>query len=1011
MALQKQSVPVNFSAGLDLKTDPYQVQLGNFLSLTNSVFTTGGRLTKRNGFANITNLPNDQQTTLTTLNNNLIATGSNLYAYSADNNTWLNRGTIQPVQLSVQPLIRVSTSQSSPDSAVAENGLVCLVYVDNSIAYYQISDSITGEQIVSRTALPSTASEPRVFTLGRYWIITFIFNTTHIQYIAIPFTLPASPGGNTDFATNLVAGAGYDGYVVNNNLYLAWATSSPSIQLGYLTSTLVESAPVTITGHTATLMTVTADLSMSTIWVSFWDSTSTNGYATAYNYNLGLVLAPVQIITTTSIAEMTSVATNGTANILYENINYYNSSGAYPTPNIRTDYISTIFITQAGIVTGPGVVLRSVGLASKAFIDPDNGTTYVLVAYGPPQSPTDSNQPSYFLIDNNGNIYMRLAYSNGAGYPASQVLPSVSVLNSQYSISYLVVDFLATVNKNTNVPANTNVNAIYTQVGVNLASFTINDNVQYSSEIAGSLQLTGGQVWQYDGVKPVELGFQVWPEDIASATATTGGFLTAQQYFYVFTYEWTDAQGDLHRSAPSIPYEIDLTGSGSSTNMNTLYVPTLRLTYKIAPNPVRIVGYRWSAAQQVYYQFTSITTPYVNNPAVDYLTITDTLADSSILGQTLLYTTGGVVEDIAPPACVDSTLYQSRLFIIDAEDRNLLWYSKQVIEDTPVEMSDLFTLYISPTTGAQGSTGPLTALAAMDDKLIMFKKDAIYYMTGVGPDNTGANSDFSGPIFITSSVGTSNPNSIVLMPSGLMFQSDKGIWLLGRDLGTTYIGAGVESYNSVTVQSAQTIPGTTQVRFILEGSVTLMYDYFYQQWGTFSDLSAISATLYNGLHTYMNSFGQVFQETAGSYVDGSNPVLMSYTTGWISAAGIRGYERFYYMLLLGTYYTPFKLNMQLAYDYGNVEQNIVVTPDNQTPDWGGDAQWGSGVDWGGPGNTFQARVFPQKQKCQTFQITMNEVYDASFGQPAGQGLTLSGMNMVIGIKKGYSIQKASRSFG
>ena len=205
-----------------------------------------------------------------------------------------------------------------------------------------------------------------------------------------------------------------------------------------------------------------------------------------------------------------------------------------------------------------------------------------------------------------------------------------------------------------------------------------------------------------------------------------------------------------------------------------LDVPTLRLTYKIAPNPVRIVGYRWSTAQQVYYQFTSVTNPTINDTTIDSVVITDTFSDAQILGNAILYTTGGVIEDIAAPASIASALFSNRLFLIDAEDQNLLWFSKQVIQNVPFEMSDLLTLYIAPTTGAQGSTGPMTALSAMDDKLIIFKKDAIYYINGSGPDNTGANSTFSDPVFITATVGCSNPNSIVLLPHGIMFQSDKG---------------------------------------------------------------------------------------------------------------------------------------------------------------------------------------------------------------------------------------------
>lgn len=1005
MALQKQPISLNFSQGLDTKTDPKQIQIGKFLSLQNSVFDKAGGLVKRNGFANITSLPNADQTTLTTLNDNLIATGSRLYAFSKDTDQWLNQGIVQPVQLSVQPLVRASTSQSAPDSAIAPSGLVCLTYIDNSLAYYQISDSSTGQQIVARTALPATAHSPRVFLLNRYFIITFIATVggiPHLRYIPIPISVPTNPGAAADISATVFAlTSAYDCYVAGGILYAGWKATANTLKLALLTSTLVLSSAVTITSHDADLISMTAEAgTVNRIWISFWDTTSNNGYTAAYNNTANFlvqVLAPTQIITSQELTEITSVSQNGLLTVFYEVNNTYSYA-----PNAQTDYVEKLTITDAGVIVGPSIILRSVGLASKPFID-TSGTIYVLVAYG------ETNQPTYFLIDNSGNIYMRLAYENGGGYDTTQVLPSVNTIDGVFYVPYLIKDFLATVNKGTNLPSGTPSNAIYTQTGINLAIFTINTTGQHSSEIAGALHLTGGQLWEYDGVRPVEHGFQVWPENMASTTATGSGNITAGTYYYVFTYEWTDNQGNLHRSAPSIPI-VQVTTTASSTN--TINVPTLRLTYKISPNPVRIVGYRWSVAQQTYYQFTSITSPYVNDTTVDSITIVDTKSDLQILGQTLLYTTGGVVENIAAPGSIASALFKNRLFLVDAEDRNLLWFSKQVIQNVPVEMSDLLTIYVAPTSGAQGSTGPITALSAMDDKLIIFKKDAIYYITGQGPDNTGANNDFTDAIFITSAVGSANPDSIVLMPNGIMFQSDKGIWLLGRDLSTNYIGAPVEEFNAETVMGAQAIPATNQIRFVLGNNITLMYDYYYGQWGTFNNTFAISSTLYQGYQTYLNSFGSVFQETPNTYLDGSEPVLLSLVTGWINIAGIQGYERFYFMYLLGTYYTPFKLNMQIAYDYNSSPtQSTLVAPNNFANQWGGEAQWGSGGPWGGPGNIFEARVFPKTQKCESFQIYINEIYDPSFSVPAGQGLSLSGLSLIVGTKRGYRTQKAAQSFG
>ncbi len=1012
MALQKQAVPVNFAKGMNTKVDSKQLAVDSFLSLHNSVFDVLGQLTKRNGNGLLTTLPNTDQTTLTTLNDNLLATGSSLYAFSEDTGQWLNQGIVQPVALTTQSILRSSTSQTSPDMAVAPSGLACLTYVDAGIAYYQISDSNTGQQIVPRVTLPATAALPRVIILDRYFIITYLITvtaSTHLQFIRIPITLPASPAAPQDFAQNVKSlTAGYDIAVANNTFYASWAATGNTIQSAAMDTLFIVSNPTaTIAAHTADLISLTTDITGATpvIWLTFWDTSSTNGFSAAYNHKLLPILTATQVITNQVLSTITSVAADGILTIVSEINNTYSFA-----PNARTDYIQTNTITQSGTTTAPVIVLRSVGLASKAFADV-NGTNYVLVVYG------ETNQPTYFLIDLAGNIYMRLAYANGGGYAPTQVLPSVSYVTdtAMHIVPYLIKDFLATVNKGNagptgaTPPVGTPLNAIYTQTGINLARISINNNGQQSSEIANSLHLTGGQLWQYDSVRPVEHGFHVWPENITVTTATGSGLITANTYYYVTTYEWTDNQGNLHRSAPSIPTKIVTT---TSTSTNTINIPTLRLTYKRSPNPVRLVTYRWSVAQPIYYQISSITSPTINDTLVDSITITDAVADSSILGQTILYTTGGVIENIAAPASLDSALFKNRLFLIDAEDPNLLWYSKVVIQNTPVEMSDLFTVFVAPTSGAQGSTGPCTALGALDDKLIIFKRDAIYYMTGTGPDNTGANNDFNDPIYITSSVGCDNPNSIVLTPNGIMFQSDKGIWLLGRDLSTSYIGAPMEAFNSVEVKSAQVIPGTNQVRFILANNVTLMYDYFVQQWGTFSNISAISSVLHAGYQAYLNTLGQVYQETPGQYLDGSRPVLMSFTTAWINVAGVQGYERFYDMLLLGTYFTPFTLNVALGYNYNSSStQQTVVSPDNFTPPWGGESVWGGAGPWGGNGNVFEARVFPEIQKCESFQVTVNEIFDPSIGVMSGQGLTLSGLNLTIGVKKGSRTSKASQSFG
>jgi hypothetical protein len=1011
--LQKQVLNINFVQGLDTKTDPFQVSPGKFLSLSNSIFTKGGLLQKRNGFGQLSSLPDTTYTNTATFNGNLTAIGVDIAAYSEGSATWINKGLLQSCAISVLPLVKSSTNQTQCDAVIASNGQVCTVFSDyngSTTTYkYVIADSVTGQIIVPATLIMPSAGTivgpPRVFWLVDYFIIVFgalITGINHLEYVAIRLNMPTvvTTAVSISNSYNPSGNPAFDGYVANGNLYLAWNGNDGggAIRVAYLKSSLLLSGTAVFSGHNGTLFSVTADETGSSpvIWVTFYSSGSSTGYTLAVNQILATVLGPTEIISSGTVENLATVAQNMLMTVYYEIQNFYGYDGSIPT-----NYVERNTVTQGGTVGTPAVLIRSVGLASKAFII--NGEPYVNVTY------YSVYQPTYFTINDSGQIITKFAYSNAGGY-LTDGLPSALVSGNSVSIAYLYKDLLTAVNKTQGIA---NSAGIYSQTGVNLITITIDNSNIHTSEIGLNLNVTGGILWAYDGSVATEQNFNVWPDNVEVTTATGSGDITAQQYYYQATYEWTDAQGNLFRSAPSIPVAITTTTSSST---NTIYVPSLRLTYKIA-TPVRIVLYRWSTAQQNYYQVTSVIQPVLNPNILttDYVTITDTLSDAEILGNELIYTTGGVIEDIAPPPSSSIALFDNRLFLVDAEDKNLLWFSKQIIEGTPVEMSDLFTLYVSPTISAQGSTGPITALSTMDDKLIIFKKDAIYYMNGTGPDNTGANSQYSQPTFITSTVGCANENSIVFIPQGLMFQSDKGIWILGRDLSTNYIGAPVEQFNGDLVESALGILGTNQVRFTLNSGITLMYDYFYGQWGTFNGVPAISSVLYQGLHTFIDQYGRVFQETPGVYLDGSNPVLLSFTTSWFNLAGLQGYLRAYFFYLLGVYYSPHKLNLQIAYNYNSSPtQNSIITPSNFSPNYGEVSPYGQQSEYGSNNNQAnieQWRVFLQKQRCQSFQITLTEVYDSTMGGAAGQGLSLSGLALVYAGKKGFRPMANAQSVG
>ncbi len=1040
--LQKQAIDISFAEGLDTKTDPKRVKIGKFEQLENSVFQKGGLLQKRNGYGRLASLPNTSYSYLTTFNGNLTAIGPAIAAYNDGGQKWVAKGTIEPLSLKTLPVIRNNFNQTACDVAVASNGTACAVYLESdgstTTAKYVVFDSVTGQNIVAPSVIPvasgTVTGGMRVFILGNNFILVFtnvITAVSHLQYVSVNIYNPTMVGTNTDIASTYISKTtlSWDGYVVGDRLFVAYNTTTggQAIKVACLTSSFILVTAATFATQIATMVSVTADtgnMSAPVIYVSYYDLPSTTGFTLAVDQNLNALMSPQQIISTGNYLNITSAAQNGVCTVFLEKANFYSFDGALPT-----NFVNKIQVTLSGPTVGSLLVsIRSVGLASKAFIV--DGVIYYLGAF---QSPY---QPTYFLINGSTSlssapvVVAKLAYENGGGYLTTG-LPGVSVSDNVAQTGYLFKDLIQAVNKGTAVPAGSQTAGIYSQTGVNLATFSLGTDGLDTAEVGNDLHISGGFLWMYDGYLPVEHNFFLYPDtdittptDTASWSATGGSIASHPQggttpdpnpgaYYYAYVYEWTDNQGNAFRSAPSIPVAVTTTGT-ASTGSITHHIPTLRLTMKTA-NPVKIVIYRWSLGQQSYYQVTSITSPTLNSTTADSITFTDTLADASILGNNLLYTTGGVVEDFNAPASNLLALFDSRLWLVDAEDPNLLWFSKQVIEATPVEMSDIFTVFVPPVVAS--AVGGITAIYPMDDKLIISKGgNSFVYINGTGPDNTGSNNQYSPATFITSTVGTSNQKSLVLIPNGLVFQSDKGIWLLDRNLSTNYIGAPVERFTTgATVQSAVSVPGTNQVRFTLDTGVTLMYDYYYDQWGTFTGVPAVSSCIWQDMHTFINSYGFAYQEQPGIYLDGSNPVLMKFKTGPLRLDQLQSYQRAYFFYLLGTYLSPHKLHIGMSYDYEVApSQTVTITPVNGSLPFGsGGAQspFGQGTPFGGPSNLEQWRVFLNRQRCMAFAITLQELFDPTVGLPAGAGLTLSGLNIVAGFKKGYRPQDNQTSAG
>lgn len=984
--LEKQNISISLAQGVDTKTDPNQVVTGKLVSASNVIFTEGMAFNKKNGYRMLSQIPSGEH--IDTFQNELVSfDGEDLYSYSPTSASNINKGIIRPVNLAVGQVFRSASQQTQQDSAFNPAGLYIYVWVDSAVgAQYSVLSSETGQRIVAATNLPANSVKPHAWSLGNYLVITFVNSSTHhLSYISIPVINPTNPSGAVDLATNVnTSNPNYAGVVCNRALYLSWNASDigGAVRTTYIDSTLNQYNVVAKATEAATAcIAVFCDTSFSNpeIWVAYCTGTAIRYFILTSN-GLATKLAPTAVVGTLSGIQNISGYSEGGSGVIY-----YQTSHDYSYASIRSDFVSSVSATDLGVVGSAVVFQRGVGMISTWFIY--NGTQYAVFAYG------GTLQPTYFVIDSSTNILVKLAYSNGGGYGAASFLTSANaVSDTSFEFSYLFKDLLETQQ-----------GVIYTQTGVNYAviDFNIGQNFQ-SVESGLNLNITGGYVSAYDGNVVTEQGFHLFPEDLG-ATSSTGGSpaIVAGTYNYVAVYQWTDNKGNIQRSAyaPSISVVL------ASTSSITVNIPTLRLTAKAG---VSITLYRDapSVSTSIFYRVSSITSPTLNDKTVDSVAIVDNAADASIVGNEILYTTGGVIENIGPPAAIAMNIFKNRLMVVDAEDRNTAWYSKQVIEGVPVEFSDLFTVFVDPRFGG------ITALAVLDDKEIFFKANAVFYMTGNGPDNTGANNDFSESVFITSNVGCTNPASIVIVPDGLMFQSNKGVWLLDRSLGVSYIGAPVEAYNAYTVTSAQLIPNCTQVRFTLNTGLSLVYDYYYRQWDVPSTFNAASATLFQELHTYLSTSGVILQETPGAYLENNEAVLMSFATGWLSFAGLQGYQRAYSIYLLAKYLSPHALAISVAYDYNPAitQTSFIIPSQVNNSAYGNDPYYGSTEYFGGESAVQQWEIQLERQKCQSVQITVQELLYAD-NPVAGPGLTIEALGVVAGIKKSYPRLPAAKSVG
>lgn len=660
-------------------------------------------------------------------------------------------------------------------------------------------------------------------------------------------------------------------------------------------------------------------------------------------------------------------------------VKYYDGSNSYESGFfINPEFldISVVYSTSDGVNNARNLLKTHTPGATRGEAD-------VYTKNGAANLAGPTYYWTYYSSSHTISISYRIDGSGSAGGPGSQVLVDINSTDTAFAVAYKT--YLAL------VPLQSTFNITVRLLRPYRAIYDYGPSLNIQNTITSAVSVATNA--NYRLVPSLKFKF------------SADNFKVNDIFTYCFVWKYYDIHGQLIYSAPSDPKQVKVLHSAGGLDPTDVrgwiylngYIPNLT-DKNISKVIVEI--YRTTANGTVFYKITNetITAPdvtqavpkWINNTTFAFNYI-DCVPDSYLTkSPEFIYTNGGILPNYQLPNANILTTFKNRIVGVTEENPTAFYYSKSAINGSPVEFAAENFVQVDV------DLSPITGLAQLDDKLIVFKKRQIYFLAGDGANDLGAGSTFSNPITIASDVGCVNQNSIVLMPLGLLFKSEKGIYLLDRALQVSYIGKEVEDYNQYTVAKAELVDKQNQIRFVLkELNVALIYDYLFNRWTIFEPYGGDSATIWQGSFARVDNNGFVYLEDQTLYIDKDSTIETynpTFTTKWLQIKNVQDYQRIYRVVFLGDLKSKHNLNVKVYYDYD--ETNFDEYDFDSTNISG--SQYDDSV--------YQPMIHLKRQKCDALKFVVTVEADGG----TEQCLELVDMSLQVGIKQGLMKVKADK---
>jgi len=1055
-------LPIRFGGGVDTDTESKQVPVTQLLDLQNAVFDKAATLKKRNGYESLSlsiqsaagDIANARG--LASRDDEVILfTDKRAYSHRPSSDEWADTGEVAATTLTTVPVARTGTWQTQPDVA-ERNGIRVTAWEDSRGGVWcSVFEQSTGRMLLSQQQLDSSTNARNVRCLAVGEVIHVLWTRQDLGFVQLALINPAQPAlapavsvlvsdldGARPFYDAEAAPFAPAGSFVRPGI-IAWcAPTSPPNILGYKVAYIAPDG------------TIGSPVSGLPSAVELPSAASTGPLAIAHSptfeaIGIAAVSGSTRIVTTyiddlsfASFATFTSpvaaagyarVAFNWGATLASGTIGGWWCAEQNATVTDRAVLDSAQLDIILGINThGPVTSLRGHNLVSRAFHDggpatsvasPQGGDVYVFIAHTVRFFPyvaclrlsDDSgiSSPGNTIISRvlPGEASGLIMRPTGPGTRAwSQHLPSVMAVDLADTDQFSRVHAVCVPYRIQLASANGDQ---FSEQGIKLC--TLNCLAPYRAvQFGRGLYLSSSSPQHYDGEAWHEADFHTAP-DLGFSTSGVPTALSTQvalggagaipngSYIYAAWYETQDAQGEVHRGPVGVKFLFTVTGGPQKV---TLTIPTCRLSRF---GNVRIciarseVGATGTDASIPLYRITDVDPTVstgdnrfvVNDFTVDTVTFTDNLTDIQVRAREPLYTNGGVLSN-APASWSGEVIAagKNRIFWLDSTDQRIVRFSQLLADDVALQAPVDLALRVDQ------AGGPVTAIAIMDDGVYPLCDTAVFVFSGPGPDDSGTpvNGGFSPSDIVTTDAGCSSSGSVCDTPVGVMFQSRKGIVLLGRDRQLRDVGTMVSGYDSQTVSRMTLLPDRQSVIALTASGRSLLWDYRRNQWSTFTNHEGLDAVVVDNTYHYLRNDSRVFRETRGAYRDDNQQIPMLIETAQLHFAQfLQSWQRIIWAMFLGEWKSPHTLRVRFRLDY-NTAYSAPIDIDvnsNWNPSLYGVGPYGVGA-YGGPGldGTRYQRSLHINRRCQSISFQISDV--EALGD-AGASFELSELLIVGGV--------------